>query len=130
MEPLRVGGNWRDVGGHVQLEHELARLGPWPNDPDLLFQLTAQIHGGDVDGYRPRLDSSQVEQLLCHPQHALRLFMDNGRRARAFEVGDEAARRERPREADEARPGSLQLVRDLCPGFSLALARPLYRLRH
>src|SRR5712691_6988706 len=130
MQPLRVGGNRRDVGRHVQLELELTRPGPWPDDSNLLFQLTAQIDGGDVDRYRSRLDSSQVEQLLCHPQHALRLFMHDGCRARAFEVGDQTAVDERLAEADEAGQRGLEFMRDIGQEFSLHLARPLYRFGH
>ena len=76
------------------------------------------------------LDACEVQQLLRHPQHALRLLVDDGGRPRLLVIGLEAAVSQGLAEADEARQRSFELVRDVGEELPLCAARSLHCLRH
>src|SRR5207248_4206532 len=63
----------------------------------------------DVQRHRARLDAGQVEQLLRHPQHALRFLVDDLSRTPLLGPGLQAAVDQRLAEADEADRKSTRL---------------------
>ena len=130
MQTLGVSRDGRYIVGSVELEGEPACTAARPHHLQLLLELAAKINGGYVHRYRSSFDTGEVEELLGHAQHALRLLVDDGRRAGPLYIAEQAPVDERLAEADEAGQWRLQLVRDVGQEISLRLASPLHGLSH
>ena len=71
MQPLGIGRDRRNVVWRVEDQRQPSPPPARPHDLELLLQLAAQVHGGDVHGDLACLDARQVEELLRHAEHAL-----------------------------------------------------------
>ena len=130
MQPLRVREHRRQIGPDLARQGQLARCRARAHDLQLLLQLAREVDRRDVQRHRARLDAGQVEQLLRHPQHALRLLVDDLSRAPLLGPGLQAAVDQRLAEADEARQRRLELMGDVGEEVALHPPRILNTLGH
>ena len=130
VEPFRVGPDRPQAGRRAQLQLQASLVRSRPDDLQLLLQERPQVDVGRVDRHLPGLDAGQVEQLLRHPEHPLRLLVDDLGRPGPLLGRLQAAIHEGLAEADQARQGRLELVRDVGQEVSLQGPGALNRLRH
>ena len=130
MQALGICGNRRDIVGNTHLQRESSRGRTRTQHLELLLELTAEVHRGDVHRDRARLDPRQIQQFLGHPEDTLRLFMDDRGGATPLGFAQQASVDERLAETDEARQRGLQLVRHIGQEIALHLARSFDRLGH
>jgi hypothetical protein len=130
MQPLWICSHRRDVLGQGELDRQSSRVSALSYDLNLLLQLRAEVDRCDVQRNRARLDAREVEQLLCHAEHALRFLVDDGRSAAALDVAQQIPIDERLAETDQARERCLELVRYVGEELALDLPCALHRLGH